>query len=134
MINALKKSTATKPVDEIESGILSWSWNGWKEAYNDGSVHLFLDGFAAPDPGLNLGTIINASKITQGKLSIYISVKDLDSSTLCVDPLPSRCGTRERENSFLQRTILAPAQSIIRILTLDSVSRLVSVASLLHRK
>ena len=52
MINALKKSTAAKPVDEMESGILSWSWNGWKEAYNDGSVHLFLDGFAAPDPGI----------------------------------------------------------------------------------
>ena len=39
-------------MDEIESGILSWSWNGWKEAYNDGSVHLFLDGFAAPDPSM----------------------------------------------------------------------------------
>src|SRR5258708_31546088 len=83
---------------------------------------------------LNLGTTLTAPKITQPKLSIYISVKDLDSSTLCVDRLPSRCGTRDRENSFLQRTILALAQSIIRILMFDSVSVFVSSASPLSRK
>lgn len=49
MIDALIKSIATKPVDETESGILSWSWNGWKESYADDSIHLFLDGFAAPN-------------------------------------------------------------------------------------
>src|SRR4051812_11918185 len=29
--------------------ILSWSWKGWRQAYNEDSIYLFLEGFAAPD-------------------------------------------------------------------------------------
>ncbi len=49
LINTLRKSVAVKPVDDIETGILPWSWKGWKEAYKDDSIHLFLEGFATPD-------------------------------------------------------------------------------------
>ena len=52
----------------MESGILSWSWNGWKEAYNDGSVHLFLDGFAAQTRALNLGTILDCIENHAGQI------------------------------------------------------------------
>jgi len=49
LINRLENSADVKPNDDGVNGILSWSWNGWKEAYSADSIYLFLEGFAAPD-------------------------------------------------------------------------------------
>jgi asparagine synthase (glutamine-hydrolysing) len=48
LTNGPRKSIATAPPGENESGILSCSWSGWKESYFREGVWLFLDGFAVP--------------------------------------------------------------------------------------
>ena len=39
-----------EPIGATESGIVPWSWQGWKQRRVQNSIYLFIDGYAAPDP------------------------------------------------------------------------------------
>jgi asparagine synthase (glutamine-hydrolysing) len=49
LIARLENAANVRPVDDSANGIFAWSWNGWKDAYKNDSLYLFLEGFAAPD-------------------------------------------------------------------------------------
>ena len=50
MINHSSQATVTEPPGATESGIIPWSWKGWKNEGVQGSIYLFIEGYAAPDP------------------------------------------------------------------------------------
>ena len=50
MINHSSQATVTEPLGATESCIIPWSWRGWKNEGVQGSIYLFLEGYAAPDP------------------------------------------------------------------------------------
>ena len=58
MIDATAKNLRPKVLDLSEEGVLPWSWQGWSESFVHHEVHLFINGFAAPD-GARVGTNVS---------------------------------------------------------------------------
>ncbi|MGH7817380.1 MAG: asparagine synthetase B family protein, partial [Candidatus Binatia bacterium] len=73
----MSKATATSLDTKVsvlsESGIFPWSWQGWKETFVNDEVHLFVNGFAAPDRGMNgIGAFLSGDRYGAAIIDLYM--------------------------------------------------------------
>ncbi len=56
---------------EVDGGVLKLSWCGWEEPYADGPIHLYIDGFCAPQ------SIVGYGNGSQGSTNYGAQIIDL---------------------------------------------------------